>query len=98
MKKLNGLDKYVIFSFAMIIIFTIVELILSVITGIENSTLITAWFSVWGGEVLSLALIKIFKLRGGTDDNTLADPRIDCPDLQCGGDDMADSHDYQVGD
>ena len=39
------------------------EFITSTITGIEKSALIAAWFSVWGGEVLSLALIKIFKIK-----------------------------------
>ena len=63
MKKLNTLDKYVLFSFLMIILFTIAEFITSTITGIEKTALIAAWFSVWGGEVLSLALIKIFKLK-----------------------------------
>jgi len=67
MKKLNTLDKYVIFSFSMIVIFTIAEFITSTITGIEKSALIAAWFSVWGGEVLSLALIKIFKIKDNGD-------------------------------
>lgn len=62
-KKISALDKYVIFSFAMIIIFTLAEFITSMLTGVEHSTLIVAWFGVWGGEVLSLALIKIFKLK-----------------------------------
>lgn len=97
MKKLNGLDKYVIFSIVMLLIFTVAEMITSFWTG-THDTLTTSFYLCFGGEILSCALIKIFKLRGGTDDNTLANPRIDCPDLQCGGDDMADSHDYQVGD
>lgn len=67
-KKVSALDKYVIFSFAMIILFTLAEFITSMITGIEHSTLIVAWFGVWGGEVLSLALIKIFKLKEGNND------------------------------
>ena len=97
MKKLNGLDKYVIFSISVLIIFTIAEMVTSFWTGVHD-TLTTAIFATFGGEILACALIKIFKLRGGTDDNTLADPRIDCPDLQCGGDDMADCNDHQVGD
>ena len=96
MRKLNGLDKYVIFSISVLIIFTIAEMVTSFWTGVHD-TLTTAIFATFGGEILACALIKIFKLRG-TDDNTLADSRIDCPDLQCGGDDMADSNDYQVGD
>lgn len=97
MHKLNGLDKYVIFSIVVLLIFTVAEMVTSFYTG-THDTLTTALFATFGGEILSCALIKIFKLRGGTDDNTLADPRIDYPDLQCGDDDMADSHDYQVGD
>lgn len=69
-KKISALDKYVIFSFAMIILFTLAEFITSMITGIEHSTLIVAWFGVWGGEVLSLALIKIFKLKEGNNNAT----------------------------
>ena len=96
MHKLNGLDKYVIFSIVVLLIFTVAEMVTSFYTG-THDTLTTALFATFGGEILSCALIKIFKLRG-TDDSTLADPRIDCPYLQCGVDDMADSHDYQVGD
>jgi hypothetical protein len=98
MKKLNGLDKYVIFSIVLLLLFTVAEFITSSVTNFSHDMLITCFYAAFGGEILSCALIKIFKLRGGTDDNTLADPRIDCPDLQCGGDDMADSHDYHVGD
>lgn len=97
MKKLSGLDKYVIFSMFVTLVYTIAEFITATITGVEKSTLTMAVYGFWAGEIISAAVIKIFKLRG-TDDNTLADPRNDCPDLQCGGDDMADSHDYQVGD
>lgn len=62
-RKLNGLDKYVIFSFTVLILFYIAEFVTSTITGIEKTSLITAVTSVWGGEVLSCCLIKIFKLR-----------------------------------
>jgi hypothetical protein len=96
MKKLNGLDKYVIFSISVLIIFTIAEMVVSFWTG-AHDTLTTAIFATFGGEILACALIKIFKLRG-TDDNTLADPRIDCPDLQCGGDDMANCNGHKMGD
>ena len=98
MKKLNGLDKYVIFSIVLLLLFTVAEFITSSVTNFSHDTLITCFYAAFGGEILSCALIKIFKLRGGTDDNTLADTRIDCPDLQCGGNNMSDSHDYQVGD
>ena len=63
MHKLNGLDKYVVFSIAVLLLFAIVEMIVSSITGIPHDTLTTAIYGVFGGEILSCALIKIFKLR-----------------------------------
>jgi archaellum biogenesis protein FlaJ (TadC family) len=67
--KLSGLDKYLIFSFAMITVFTIVQTIITAITGVEQSTLITAYFAVYGGEVLMCALIKRFKLKDESEEN-----------------------------
>lgn len=64
MKKLNDLDKYVIFSISVLLIFAITELILSTATGLTHDTLITAVYACFGGEILSCALIKIFKLQG----------------------------------
>ena len=65
MKKLTDLDKYVLFSIALLLIFSVKELIISTITGISHDTLITAFFACFGGEILSCALIKIFKLKRG---------------------------------
>lgn len=64
MKKLNGLDKYVIFSISVLLIFAIVEMIISTVTMVSHDTLITAIYGCFGGEILSCALIKIFKLKG----------------------------------
>ena len=75
MKKLNGLDKYVIFSLAVLLIFTVAEFVVSTITGIDHPTLCTAVFSVWGGEILSCALIKIFKLKDYTKTNDFDEPK-----------------------
>jgi hypothetical protein len=62
-RKLSGLDKYLIFSFLMISIFTIAQTAITAATGVEQSTLITAYFAVYGGEVLMCALIKRLKLK-----------------------------------
>lgn len=62
-KKLKGLDKYVIFCFVSIIIYTIAQTVVTIKTGVESSTLTTCFFSVFGGEVLICALIKRFKLK-----------------------------------
>ncbi len=62
-KKMKGLDKYVVFCFVSLIIYTIVQTVVTIKTGVESSTLTTCFFSVFGGEVLLCALIKKFKLK-----------------------------------
>lgn len=62
-KKISGLDKYVIFSFVAIVIYTIAQTVVTIRTGVESSTLTTCFFSVFGGEVLMCALIKRLKLK-----------------------------------
>lgn len=63
-KGLSALDKYVIFSFANIIVFTIIALVYQFITQNELSgTLITCFFGVFGGELLMLCMIKRLKLK-----------------------------------
>lgn len=63
------LDKYVKFSIISIIVYSIVEMTVSSIIGIEHSTLTTCFYACFGGEILSCALIKIFKLKGVRDEN-----------------------------
>lgn len=65
MKKLSGLDKYVLFSIALLLLFTVAEFLVSTITGVSHDTLITAFYGAFGGEVFFCALIKIFKLKRG---------------------------------
>lgn len=68
-KGLSDLDKYVIFSFSNIIIFTIIALVYQFITGNEiSSTLITCFFACFGGELLMLCMIKRLKLKKGDND------------------------------
>lgn len=68
-KRLSDLDKYVIFSFSNIIIFTIIALIYQFVTGSEiSSTLITCFFACFGGELLMLCMIKRLKLKKGDND------------------------------
>lgn len=63
MKKLNGLDKYVIFSISVTLIYTVAEFITSTITGIEKTTLTTAVYGFWAGEMVILGILKIFKIK-----------------------------------
>ena len=63
-KKISALDKYVIFSISILVVFCVAEMIVSSITGQTHDTLTTCFFACFGGEILSCALIKIFKLKG----------------------------------
>ena len=56
------LSSYVVFSIAVLLIYTVVSLVLSVFS-IQNDTLTTCVFSTFGGECLTCGLIKIFKLH-----------------------------------
>lgn len=62
-KQLPDLDKYIIFSFAVMLVYTVSELVLSTITGISHDTLTTCLFAAFGGELLMCAMIKRLKLR-----------------------------------
>lgn len=62
-RRLNSLDKYVIFSISVLLIFVIVEMVVSTVTGISHPDLSTLIGSTFGGEILACALIKIFKLK-----------------------------------
>lgn len=66
----NSLTLYVIFSITVIIAYTVVEMIVATNSGVSHDTLTTCFYSVFGGEILCCALIKIFKLRQTDDDNS----------------------------
>ena len=63
MKKKKSLTKYVIFSIVMIIIYSIAEFTFTLIAESSHDTLTTCFYACFGGEILSCALIKIFKLK-----------------------------------
>ena len=60
---LKDLTKYVIFSIAVVIVYTIAEFIVSTITGIHHDILSGCVYGFFGGELVLLAMIKIYKLR-----------------------------------
>lgn len=66
-KKLNGLDKYVIYCIVFFTCYTIAELTVTAITGNTSDTLTNAvkWFC--GGEVFLCAMIKRHKLKNEAD-------------------------------
>ena len=65
MKKLNGLDKYVIFSISFTVLYTIAEFISSSMTGMEKSTLSSCVYGFFAGEIVVAGPLKIFKIRQG---------------------------------
>ena len=62
-KKLNGLDLYVIFSISALVVYTIVTQVMLFMNMMVNDTLTTVFFSFFGGELVTCAVIKIFKLK-----------------------------------
>ena len=62
-KEISSLTLYVVFSILAVIIYTIIEQVLSTVLGVHHDTLTTCFYSVFGGEILCCALIKIFKLK-----------------------------------
>lgn len=65
-KQLPDLDKYIIFSFAVMIIYSTVEFTVSSITGYSHDTLTTCLYGAFGGELLLCAMIKRLKLKRET--------------------------------
>lgn len=78
--EMKSLSKFVVFSFACLIAYTIISQVIAFRTGTELSTLTTCFFGAFGGEVLMCALIKIFKLKGGERDGDNPDFTAD---MQC---------------
>lgn len=64
-KRTKTLDKYVVFSITILLIFTVAQMVVTAITGIEQSTLITCFFACFGGELFLCAMIKRLKLKEG---------------------------------
>ena len=68
-KKKSDLDKYLIFCFSVIIIYTIIGIVFQWVTGIELSTSLTIGvYGFFGGEITLLAMIKRLKLKKGDND------------------------------
>ena len=63
-KKMSDLDKYLIFCFVVIILYTITAIIFQWLTEIELSTSLTVGvYGFFGGEITLLAMIKRLKLK-----------------------------------
>lgn len=67
-RKIPSLTKYVAFSISALIVYTVAEMVISTRSGQTHDALTGCVFGVFGGEILSCALIKIFKLKEEKDD------------------------------
>lgn len=63
-KKFPSLSAYVVFSIVVLLAYTIAELLLTSLFDISHDTLTTCFFATFGGEILTCAIIKIYKLKG----------------------------------
>jgi len=65
MKRLQDipLANYIIFSIFIILIYSIVEFIFSITTGISHETLTTCVYAFFGTEIASCAFIKVYKIK-----------------------------------
>ena len=67
LKKMD-LSVYVFFSIACLLAYTVTGLVFTALGRDVNDTLTSCFFATFGGEILSCALIKIFKLRESNND------------------------------
>lgn len=68
-RKISALDRYVIFSLSCILAFTAVAVAYQFVSeDALSDSLITAFFGVFGGELLLLCMIKRLKLKKGESD------------------------------
>ena len=62
-KKMDNLDKYLIFCFTSLILYTIIHSYVFYKTGVEASVLTIAFYTLFGEEILLCFLIKKYKLQ-----------------------------------
>lgn len=62
----KSLTRYVVFSIAMLLIYTTVALYFLWLEKPLDSDLTTGVFGFFGGEIVMCGLIKLFKLKGET--------------------------------
>ena len=61
--RLSALDVYVIFSITALIVYTVFAHYMVIEFGASLDVLTTCFFAFFGGEIVTCALIKIFKLK-----------------------------------
>ena len=63
-KAMPSLTRFLVFSFSVLIIYTVTEFVVSTVTGVSHDVLTTCVYACFGGfETVGCALIKVFKLK-----------------------------------
>lgn len=62
-RTIKSLSIYIIISLSLVILFTAVVTILKVVTGLDFSMEYATFCGVFGGEIVTCGLIKIYKLK-----------------------------------
>lgn len=70
---MKTLTKYLLFSFAVILSYSIIELIISTTTGVSHDTLTTCLYAFWGTEIAACCFIRIANGKSKTGDNANTD-------------------------
>ena len=63
-KKVDNLTKYVIFSISFAILYTVMEFIFSIITGVSHDVLSGCVYGFFCGELAITGILKITKIKG----------------------------------
>lgn len=61
--KLNKIDYFLTLTIFLLVVYTVIEQILTCVTGFERSTLTTCFYSAFGGEILGCVVIKVFNIK-----------------------------------
>ena len=64
---MNKADKYLIFSIAVLILFTITQIVMSFLGVAVSDTLIACMFAFFGTEIAACCVIKVINIQHGED-------------------------------
>ncbi len=70
MKRHDTLTRYLLFSFAVVLIYTVIEFVVSLYTGVSHDTITTCLYAFFGTEIGACAFIQIVKTHKQTAEDT----------------------------
>lgn len=63
-RKISDLTKYVVFSISVTIVYTVMEFIFSILTGVSHDVLSGCVYGFFCGELVITGILKITKIKG----------------------------------